>query len=1038
MVDGFVHLHVHTEGSLLDGHSKIKELVSEATNMGARAVGITDHGGLPGAFHLWEECRLAELPITPIIGCEFYVAPDSMDRKESVYWGEGGREDVGNQGSATHLTVIAESATGLRNLFRLHALSYSRGFYRKPRIDVPSLESHNDGLIVLSGCLGSELQTRIKLNQINEQHDYVEKMVGIFGDRFYIEMMSHGIEKEKEVNKQLAELAYYHGVLVCATNDSHYTHREDAYAHDAMLCLQTYSKLSDKDRFRFEGDGYFLKGMREMSELPLPGSALLVPEEIAERVGSYDEVFAHNLRLPSSDKNLLDEAGNGLELWMPDEYWEQLYREVQVIESVGAAGYILTLSDIIQLWKENGINVGPGRGSAAGSLVCYALGITALDPISEGLLFERFMDPSRVGLPDIDIDIPDSQRDEAIALVAKAYGKDRVARVGTYGTVKAKAAIKDSARVLGVPWKAAEEFASELPPPKFGRSPKLSEHPRFTTVEGWEADVMDLALQLENTVRTKGVHAAGVVVSPIDLLDQLPLWRETEKKGSAPEWITAFSNKDVLPILDKMGLNKYDFLGLKALDVINRTLAMCALQSSGGGHGRQESRAHLRLGDVGFTPLRFEDLPTNTKDCTDKEVYELLSSGHTLGVFQLDSPGMQQLLRQVSPKRFADISAVLALYRPGPMGVNAHHSFAKRSSGRESVSYPHPEFEQACTSILGETYGLIVYQEQVLEVLKAVGGYDMTSAAGIFYAMRKKLTEKMNAAKPDFERRLLGRGYSEDAVDALWATLVPFSDYSFNRSHCAGYGLISYWTAYLKVHYPVEFMCALLSREEDPDKLREYLSEAERMGISILPPDINESQSGWTPTGQGIRYGLSSIKGVGEKAFTSIAAKRPYTSISDFFSRANKGALNTGTLGALIGSGSMDTLVPHREEFLLEYSDLAARAIDGRDQKAKGALPLITDDYEIRPKGLYNAAQRKALESELLGVQLTEFEVRGRTSRALNVDEIEYLHEVVGKSPGSSPLVISFGGFEVNLGTVTFTKSVKEAFLTMGVHLYEA
>jgi len=1020
-VDPFVHLHNHSGYSLLDGLSSIESMVNEAVKLGQPAIALTDHGSMGGAYELWDRCRRAG--IKPIVGTEFYVSPGDHRDKSKIRWGteEQQREDVGGAGAYTHLTVLATTAGGLRNLFALHAASFAEGFYSKPRISRNALINLSDGLVVLSGCLGGEFQTRLKLGQVGEAKRYAAEMRDALGDKFYIEMMDHGLEVEDTINPLVFSIAQELDIPIVATNDNHYTREADSDIHDALLCLQTGQRVATKKRFRFDGAGYYLRSREEMSALPLPDSALQRTCEITDRVGSYDSVFEEDVRLPGlgDDNKLIRQTVADWLYWKLGvdgateyrTYEQRAEYELDTIIGRGTAGYFTVLADVVARGKDRGIRVGPGRGSAGGSLVAYALGITELDPIREGLLFERFLNPARVGLPDIDIDIPDDRRDEFIEIVREVHGNDNVAQVGTYGTVASKSAIHDAARVLGHSRDFSNTLASQLPPARFGRLPSLSEHPYWSdpSPTGPTRETMELAAGLESAIRSKGVHAAGVVVSPTPLANQLPLWIPTGETG----WVTAFSNPNDYPILDKMGILKYDVLGLKTLGVIDECLRMVAPR------------------DV--------QLPSASADCTDTKTFELLRSGHTLGVFQLDSPGMQQLLRALKPDRFADISACLALYRPGPIGVNAHHSYAKRKNGRERVSYPHGELEEALRPVLEDTYGLIVYQEQVLETLRVVGGYDYASAGLIFDAMRKKNTEKMLASKPDFSSRMKAEGYSEDCCEVLWATLVPFSDYSFNRAHTTGYGLVAYWTAYLKANYPTEYMAALLTRtppttKDGVKKAHEYINEAERMGISVLSPDINESSAGWTPTSTGIRYGLTTIKGVADKAFDALQTKRPYKSLDDMLRRAPAKALNVGVLRSLVRAGAVDSLEDRREELDLDLESLVEQALAERKMRSKGQVGILSTTYTASSRGLYSKGGRQEWEMDLLGVHLTQTEITLRLSRWLTPEEFEYLNSVCSEHPGSSPLHLNIGKILLRgIAMVGWSESIKRAFTSLGV-----
>lgn len=970
MSDDYTHLHVHTEYSLLDGAAKVKELTERVAALGQPAVAITDHGNNAGAHAFWKAAQTAG--VKPIIGQEFYVAPSSRHDKSAIFWGapENKRQDVSGAGAYTHLSVVAQNTTGLRNLFTLTHKANAEGFYRKPRIDRELLEQHSEGLIVLSGCLGGEFQTRLRLGQNEEALKYLGWARSVFGDRFFIEIMYHGLEEEKRINGEIEHLSKVTRIPLVATNDSHYTTSVDKGIHDALLCVQTKSRLSDANRFRFDGDGYHLASRAEMEQTGLPKEALDNTLLIAEMVEAYDN-FRPVLRMPSAPVASEREGSAGqrdcavvlghrvtesLVVAGEDDsaYVERAYYELEVISKLGYAGYFLILSDVIQAAKQRGIRIGPGRGSAGGSLVAYLLGITELDPIRHGLLFERFLNPERASLPDIDVDIAEHQRPEFLDIVREYAGDGFVATIGTLGTIGAKAALHDSARVLGYPRYVSNDLVSSLPKPVFGKQPTLADGnwDQLTTDENL---ILDVAEGLEGLVRSQGQHPAGVIISPEPLPPLLPLWRQ----GGKGHDITAFDMKSV----EDLGFVKFDFLGLRNLSVIDT-----ALETIG---------------------LSWEDLPRNPEECDDANTFRLLASGETIGTFQLDSALMRKLLQDISPTAFTDVAAVLALGRPGPMGSGAHTEYAKRKSRRVPSVPIHPELD--FPDILGPTYNLLVFQEQVLQSLNRICGWSYAEADLVFGAMRKKNHAKMEASKPKLYADAQANGFSKDAVDALWATLVPFADYSFNLAHSAGYGLVSYWTAFLKANHPVPYMSALLgSVADDADKLTEYLQECNRMGIPILAPDINTSTTGFTPTNESIRYGLAAIRGVGEKAFDAIDKYRPYTSLHDFYLRASSRALNIGVLTALIKSGAMDGLYQNRRAHLESAERLALVALADRESP-RGDTLWGAVEYAPFPSPAADAAQLRAWEEETLGVPLSKPSAVVRVRRALSESEWDFL-----------------------------------------------
>lgn len=1002
----FVHLHSHSMFSLLDGLSKPEDMVQRAWALGQPAVGITDHGSLSGAYQLWKTCK--DAGIKPIIGCEFYISPESRHRKESVLFGNPDQRqlDVSKGGAYGHITILARTAEGVRNLYRLQAAAYGEGFWHKPRIDLDLLNTHRGGLICLSGCPGSLFVTRIKLEQFEEAAKHLSDLKDIFGEHLYAETMEHGIDDEPFLNGNVAEIAKQLSVPLCATGDSHYTFPGQGDVHQALLCVQTGSKL-ENPAFSFDGSGYHLTSREEMERTNLPVEALDNTLVVAESVESYDSVFEHKLRMPrwgeDADFEIRDRAERWLDEHPSDANSERLFYELDTIISLGFTDYFLVVADVVNEARNEGIRIGPARGSAGGSLVAYALGITSLDPIPSGLLFERFINPERVGLPDIDIDISEDKRDRFLDIVREKFGRECVAANGTFGTVGAKASLKDSARVLGYNYKVGEEATYQLPPPKQGFSPTLDQF------EGdKDSDIYKLAVGLEGTVRNESIHAAAVIISPEPLADLVPL----RNPGGKGENVICFDMHEV----EALGFVKTDFLGVRGLKVIDDCLSMLG-QASGLGPLPQLSER--------------DELPTDPRECTDPATYELLAKGDTLGVFQLDSSGMRGLLQQVAPSSFGDISAVLALYRPGPMGVKADRDYALRKHNRQRISYPHRELEEALAPILGDTYGVIVYQEQVLAVLAAVGDYNYGTAEVIFNAMRKKLPEKMAAAKPELVRRMQGKGYSVDAIEALWEVLVPFSSYSFNISHTYGYALIAYWMAYLKANHPREFMAAVLSNEPKPQDRAIYLADCGRMGIPMLPPDINESNVTFTPTDEGIRYGLGAIKGVGEKVAGAIMAARPYRNLSHYYGSINAAGLNSGTVRALGYSGAFDGVVGSREGFLEVYEDHCERAASVKKAKGKGQRGVVKPRYTV-PNHPTNLKQRRKWEKETIGMALSYGELMMHPKAPLSEPEMVWVKEALERCPGTQKISLKIGSSVVDTSCRVDPEKVREVLKPLG------
>ncbi|WAL67238.1 DNA polymerase III subunit alpha [Amycolatopsis cynarae] len=948
--DSFVHLHVHTEYSMLDGAAKIAPLFAEAKRLEMPAVGMTDHGNMYGADEFYQQAKKAGLK--PIIGIEAYLAPESRFHKKPVFWGqtnqrgadefgEGG--DVSGGGAYTHMTMLAENATGLRNLFRLSSLASTQGYYRKPRMDRELVSEFHEGIIATTGCPSGEVQTRLRLGQKGEALQAASDYKDIFGaDNFFLELMDHGLPIERSVREGLLEIGRQLNLKPLATNDSHYVTQGQADSHAALLCVQSGKTLNDPNRFKFDGDGYYLKSAQEMRaywDLEVPGAAdstLL----IAERVQPYDDVYTHKDRMPvfqvpegyDEASWLRAEVARGMK-WRfpqgaPEGYDERIEKELEVIIGKGFPAYFLVVADLINHARSVGIRVGPGRGSAAGSLVAYVLGITNLDPIPQKLLFERFLNPERVSMPDIDIDFDDRRRGEMVRYATEKYGADRVAQVITFGTIKTKAAIKDSARVhFGQPGYAiADKISKALPPPIMAKDIPLSgivdpQHERYgeaaevrTLVETDEEvkTIFETARGLEGLIRNAGVHACAVIMSSEPLMDAIPLWMRDD--GSI---ITGWD----YPSCEAIGLLKMDFLGLRNLTVIGD--AIDNIKSNRG-----------------------EEVDLDTLGVDDPETYKLLSRGDTLGVFQLDGGPMRDLLRRMQPTLFDDIVAVGALYRPGPMGMNAHNDYADRKNGRQQVKPIHPELEEPLKEILADTYGLIVYQEQIMHIAQKVAGYTMGRADVLRRAMGKKKKEVLDKEFEGFHAGMRANGFSDEAIKALWDTILPFAGYAFNKSHAAAYGLVSYWTAYLKANYPAEYMAALLTSVGDnKDKSAVYLSECRRLGIKVLPPDVNESGQRFAAVGDAIRFGLGAVRNVGANVVESIIKTRgekgKYSSFTDFLDKSELVVCNKRVIESLIKAGAFDSLGNTRLSMIGVHEDAVEAVVPLKRQEAMGQFDLF-------------------------------------------------------------------------------------------------
>ncbi|MDQ5861624.1 MAG: DNA polymerase III subunit alpha, partial [Actinomycetota bacterium] len=872
----FVHLHNHTEYSMLDGAARLGELFNETERLGMPALATTDHGYLFGAFDFWK--RATDQGIKPIIGVEAYVTPGTARTDKSrVRWGEEHqrKDDISGGGSYTHMTLLSYNNVGMRNLFRASSIgSLDAVFGKWPRLDRELLNTYSEGLIATTGCPSGEVQTRLRLGQYREAMEAASEFRDIFGaENYFCELMDHGLDIERRVTGDLLRLAKDLNLPLVATNDLHYTHEHDAKAHEALLAIQSGSTLLEPtydnggSRFAFSGSGYYLKSPQEMRELfrdhpDACDNTLLIAERCEVSFNTGANYMPRFPCPPGEDETswLVKEVATGLEYrypgGVPDKVRTQADYELEVITSMGFPGYFLVVADFINWAKKNGIRVGPGRGSGAGSMVAYAMRITDLDPLLHGLIFERFLNPDRVSMPDFDVDFDDRRRSEVIDYVTRKYGDERVAMIVTYGTIKTKQALKDSSRVLGYPFSMGEQLTKALPPAVMAKdipladiqdkdSKRYSEAGDFRQLIATDpeaAKVFETALGIEGLKRQWGVHAAGVIMSSDPIIDVIPVMRRIQDG----QVITQFD----YPTCEGLGLIKMDFLGLRNLTIISDALENIKLN---------------RDLDLDLDSLALDDVAS----------YELLARGDTLGVFQLDGGPMRSLLKLMKPDNFEDISAVLALYRPGPMGANAHTDYALRKNGIQEVIPIHPELKEPLSEILGGTYGLIVYQEQVMAVAQKLAGYSLGQADILRRAMGKKKKSELDKQFAGFSQGMQDNGYSMAAVKTLWDILLPFSDYAFNKAHSAAYGVISYWTAYLKAHFAPEYMAALLtSVGDDKDKSAIYLNECRRMGITVLPPDVNESALNFTPVGTDIRFGMGAIRNVGVNAVEAMVAAR--------------------------------------------------------------------------------------------------------------------------------------------------------------------
>jgi DNA polymerase-3 subunit alpha len=971
---------------MLDGAARLDDLFRECVRMGMPALAMTDHGNVFGAYEFWKKANAHG--VKPIIGMEGYLSPGSRHERKRVVLAAGSN-DVDNPGEMyTHMTLLAENTEGMHNLFRLSSLASLEGYYYKPRMDRELLAAYGKGIIATTGCPSGEVQRLLQQDKFGAACQAAADYRDIFGrDNFFCELMDHGIEIERRVRDDLVRLKKTLELPGLATNDLHYTFPEDAKPHEVLLCVQTGKTMSDPNRFKFDAQDFYLKSpaqMREQWDGEFPeacDNTLRVAERVHVEFTEGRDLMPR-FPVPAGESEaswLVKEVERGLQQrfpgGLPDTHRRQADYEVGVICQMGFPGYFLVTADLVCYAKANGIRVGPGRGSAAGCLVAYAMGITDLDPIRHKLIFERFLNPERISMPDIDMDFDERRRGDMIRYVTEKYGEDRIAQIITYSTIKAKAAIKDSARVLyGQPgYSVADRITKAMPAPVMGKDIPLAgifdpQHKRYaeaTEVRAlYDADaqvkeIIDTARGLEGLKRQWGVHAAGVIMSSEPLIDIIPI----QRRDSDGAIITQFD----MGACETLGLLKMDFLGLRNLTVIDDALRNIKLN--------------------GKPPLDLENL-----ELDDSKAYELLASGDTLGVFQLDGGPMRDLLRRMVPTTFEDISAVLALYRPGPMGANAHNDYADRKNGRQEVRPIHPELAGPLADILDETFGLIVYQEQVMAIAQRVAGYSLGKADLLRRAMGKKKKEILDKEYETFSGGMRDAGYSAAAIKTLWDILLPFSDYAFNRAHTAGYGLVSYWTAYLKANYRSEYMAALLtSVGDDKDKAAIYLAECRKMGITVLPPDVNSSERDFVAVGKDIRFGLGAIRNVGGNVVDAITRARTekgsYTDFSDFLRKVDAVACNRKVVESLVKAGAFDSLGHPRKGLYLVHAEAIDVVMDSKRAEAIGQFDLFGGEpgtgaglnlFDVPvPAEHWDTKHQLALEREMLGLYVSGHPLQG-------------------------------------------------------------
>ena len=1016
----FTHLHVHTEYSLLDGSNKINEYVSRVKELGMKSAAITDHGVMFGCIDFYKAAKAAG--IKPILGCEVYVAPGSRFDKE-----KGKEED-----RYYHLVLLAETQEGYQNLIKIVSYGFVDGFYYKPRVDMELLEQYHEGIIALSACLAGEVARNLARGFYEEGKEAALRYEKIFGKgNFFLELQDHGIPEQRQVNHELIRMSRETGIELVATNDVHYTYSSDAEAHDILLCVQTGKSLKDENRMRYEGGQYYVKSEEEMRRLfPYAPEAIENTGKIAERCNV--EIEFGVTKLPKFDvpdgytaweylNKLCFEGFDKRYTDNKEELKKRLNYELGVIKDMGYVDYFLIVWDFIRYAREHGIMVGPGRGSAAGSLVSYTLGITKLDPIKYDLLFERFLNPERVSMPDIDVDFCFERRQEVIDYVVEKYGKDQVVQIVTFGTMAARGVIKDVGRVMDVPYVQCDTIAKMIPQElNITIDKAMKANPELKKI--YETDetvrkLIDMSRRLEGLPRHTSMHAAGVVISQKPVMEYVPLSR-----GSDGSLVTQFT----MTTLEELGLLKMDFLGLRTLTVI-------------------QNAEKLVRRDKGI------ELDMDKIDYEDKKVYGMLGAGKTEGVFQLESTGMKNFMKELKPGNLEDIIAGLSLYRPGPMDFIPQ--YIKGKNNPDEIHYDCPELEP----ILKATYGCIVYQEQVMQIVRSLGGYTLGRSDLVRRAMSKKKASVMEKERQNFvygneEEGVPGcihRGISEKTANKIYDDMIDFAKYAFNKSHAAAYAVVSYQTAFLKYYYPVEYMAALMTSViHNPSKVAEYILSSRKMQIEILPPDINFGESEFSADHGAIRYGLSAIKSLGAPMIRAIVEERKengkYQSLRDFIERMSGRELNKRAIENLIKAGALDQVAGNRRQKLMVYAEI----VDAVNQEKKNAMTgqmslfdLISDEekeaYEIQMPKVeeYSKEELLSFEKEVLGVYISghpleEYEERWRKNITARTVDFQ-IDEELGTSKAGDGEIAVIGGIITNK-TVKYTRNNKVmAFLTI-------
>ncbi len=942
----FVHLHNHTEYSILDGAITVDRMIEKAVEQDMPAIAMTDHGNMFGAIEFYQKARRAG--IKPLIGSEVYVAPGSRFSREHV------RDS--SEENAYHLVLIAKNIEGYRNLLKLSSIGYTEGFYYKPRIDMEVLEEHSEGLICSSACIAGQIPRYIIKGAVDEARELAGRFFEMFGrDSFYLELQDHGIPEQKIVNRELVRMSADMGIPLVATNDAHYVNREDAYAHEVLLCIQTGKTMKDENRMRFSSDDFYLKSPQEMhrifSEVPESLSNTLKIAEMVNLELDLGNPILPDFEVPdgySLDSFLDALVAEGAEKRygkpLPDAVSTRIEFELSVIKKMNFSSYFLIVWDFINQARKMAVPVGPGRGSAAGSIVAYCLGITALDPLKYDLLFERFLNPDRNEMPDMDLDFCADRREEVIDYVRNKYGHEKVGQIITFNRMKAKAVVKDVARALDIPFSRANEISKMVDEKTLDKS--LSDNPdlkKLYEAGGEEKELIDISLRLEGLARSAGKHAAGVVISKGPLTDYVPLYRDP-REGSISSQYEKVS-------IEQAGLVKMDFLGLKNLTIIDRCLKLIS-QNTG-------------------KAVDIENIPLD-----DRKTFALLQKADTVGVFQLESSGMQNLLRRVRPTVFEDIVAVVALYRPGPLGSGMADDFVKRKRNPRLVKYDHPLLEP----ILKDTLGVIIYQEQVMLISRVIAGFTMPEADKLRKAMGKKKVDIIDALEQKFLEGARKNNIDEKFARELYSQIRQFGEYGFNKSHSAAYALVTYQTAYLKAHYPIEYMTSLMSTS--PDDVSILINDARQEGIDVMPPSINRSLYDFTIEGKRIRFGLSAIKGMGEKAIEKIIEARregEFTGLRDFLERVDRSVVNRGVLESLARAGAFDEIHPNRAQLCCSVETLVEMARRLQEDIASGQGSLFEAPsnekgiacLDLAPMEEWCDTERLNNEKEVLGLYVS-------------------------------------------------------------------